>query len=130
MASSATAAQAPLAEPALLGASTLIGNDIRNPKNEGLGSIDDIMLDASSGKVRYAVLSCGGFFGIGDRQFAVPWSALKLDPANKRFVLDVDVDHLKPAPGFDKDPWPNMSDSEWSTGIHSYYGARADTSRS
>lgn len=126
-ASSAKAAQAHLAVPALLSASTLIGNDVCNLQDEDLGSIDDIMLDTSNGTVRYAVLSSGGFLGMGDRLFAVPWSALKLDAAHKRFILDVNVDRLKAAPGFDKDHWPDMADSKWATSIDSYYGARTDT---
>lgn len=128
-ASSAKVAQAHQAIPALLSASTLIGNDVCNLKDEDLGNIDEIILDTSSGKARYAVLSSGGFLGMGDRLFAVPWSALKLDPVNKRFVLDMDVDRLMAAPGFDKDQWPDMSDSKWATSIHSYYGARTDTPR-
>ncbi|MEE1919130.1 PRC-barrel domain-containing protein [Pseudomonas asiatica] len=70
----------------------------------------------------YAVLSFGGFLGMGEKLFAVPWGALRLDTVNKRFVLDADKDRLKNVPGFDKDNWPNMSDPTWGKGIHDYYG--------
>lgn len=80
------------------------------------------MLDMSNGRVAYAVLSHGGFLGMGNKLFAVPWSALKLDTVNKRFVLDVDKDRLESAPGFDKDQWPDMADAAWSKEIHDYYG--------
>jgi hypothetical protein len=50
---------------------------------------------------------------MGEKLFAVPWAALTLDTQNKRFVLKVDKDTLKNAPGFDKDNWPNMADASW-----------------
>ena len=108
-------------QPTLLSADTITGDDVCNLKDEKLGTIQDIMLDTQNGKIRYAVLSSGGFLGMGDRLFAIPWSALKLDSEHKRFMLDVDVDRLKDAPGFDKDNWPNWSDSTWSASVDSYY---------
>ena len=108
--------------PELMGADTLVGNDVFNHKNEDLGDIKEIMLDMRSGKVGYAVLSFGGFLGMGEKLFAVPWNALTLDTKNKRFVLNVEKDRLKDAPGFDKAQWPNMSDQSWAKQIHSYYG--------
>jgi hypothetical protein len=59
---------------------------------------------------------------MGDRLFAVPWQALKLDTANKRFTLNVAKDKLKNAPGFDKDHWPSMADPAWATDVHTFYG--------
>ena len=107
--------------PMLMGAGTLIGNDVYNHKDEDLGDIKEIMLDTQSGKVVYAVLSFGGFLGMGEKLFAVPWNALTLDTINKRFVLNVEKDRLELAPGFDKDKWPNMSDPSWVKEINSYY---------
>ena len=112
--------------PRLMGADTLIGNDVYNLQDEDLGDIKEIMLDMESGEVSYAVLSCGGFLGIGDKLFAVPWSTLKLDTENKRFILDVDKEKLESAPGFDKDDWPDMADPTWQDTIHSYYGTTDD----
>lgn len=110
--------------PEVMGADTLVGNDVYNLKDEDLGDIKEIMLDMRSGKVNYAVLSFGGFLGLNDKLFAVPWDALTLDTKNKRFVLDVDKDQLKDAPGFDKDKWPDMADQSWATKIHNYYGTK------
>ena len=110
--------------PELMGANTLIGNDVYNQKDENLGDIKEIMLDVRSGRVSYAVLSFGGFLGMGEKLFAVPWTALTLDTVNKRFVLNVEKDRLKSAPGFDKDKWPNMADSSWAKSIHDYYGTK------
>src|ERR1039458_6743220 len=92
--------------PRLMGAGTLIGNDVYNHKNENVGDIKEIMLDMQSGKVSYAVLSFGGFLSMGEKLFAVPWNALTVDTENKRIVMDIDEERLKKAPGFDTDNWP------------------------
>lgn len=108
----------------LLGASSLSSDDVYNLKGEKLGSIKELMLDINDGKVCYVVLSFGGFLSMGEKLFAVPWSAMTVDTQNKRFVLDADEARLKDAPGFDTDHWPNMADASWSKSIHSYYGSR------
>lgn len=108
--------------PVILSADSLSGNEVCNKKDERLGTLQDIMLDTDSGRIRYAVMSSGGFLGMGDRLFAVPWGALKLDTHNKRFILDVDAERVKAAPGFDKDHWPDMADEAWATDLHAYYG--------
>ena len=108
--------------PALMGADTLIGDSVVNGADEDLGDIKEIMLDMQTGQVAYAVLSFGGFMGMGDKLFAVPWQALHLDTVNKRFVLDIDKQQLQNAPGFDKDAWPDMADAQWTQHIHSFYG--------
>src|SRR5277367_246840 len=81
--------------PALMGADTLIGNDVYNTADESLGSIKELMIEMSTGKISYAVLSYGGFLGMGDRLFAVPWQALTLDTQQKRFTLNVSKEQLK-----------------------------------
>lgn len=110
--------------PYLMGADTLVGNDVFNKQDEDLGDVKDIMLDMRSGRVSYAVLSFGGFLGMGEKLFAVPWEALKLDTENKRFVLDVKKDRLENAPGFNKGHWPDMADPTWERSIHAYYGTQ------
>ena len=110
--------------PHLMGADTLIGNDVLNKQSDDLGDIKEIMLDMRTGRVSYAVLSFGGFMGLGEKLFAVPWDALTLDTANKCFVLDASKDRLENAPGFDKDAWPNMADTTWQKSINDYYGSK------
>jgi sporulation protein YlmC with PRC-barrel domain len=104
-----------------LSATTLRGNKVTNYDGEDLGTVEDFMLDTTTGIVDYAVLSFGGIMGIGDKLFAVPMQALKVDTEAKKFVLNADKETLKGAPGFDKDHWPNTSDPQWHTGIDSYY---------
>lgn len=108
--------------PEVMGADTLIGNEVCNRAEENLGEVKEIMLDVGSGRVAYAVLSYGGVLGMGDKLFAVPWDAMQLDTENKRFILDIDKETLKSAPGFDKDAWPRFADTHWGADIHRFYG--------
>lgn len=108
--------------PRVMGADTLIGEDVYNAADEDLGDIKEIMIDMQQGTIAYAVLSFGGFLGMGDKLFAVPWKALRLDTANKRFVLDVSKEKLKDAPGFDKDDWPDLADPTLAGTLNTYYG--------
>jgi sporulation protein YlmC with PRC-barrel domain len=108
--------------PELMGADTLMGNDVYNQDGEDLGDIKEFMIDMASGRVAYAVLSFGGLLGMGDKLFAVPWAALKLDTKNKRFTLNVPKARLSEAPGFDKNSWPPMADKAWARGVHRFYG--------
>jgi hypothetical protein len=116
------ASSSPGPGPALMGADTLIGDSVVNGAEEDLGDIKEIMLDMHTGQVAYAVLSFGGFLGLGQKLFAVPWNALHLDTLNHRFVLNVEKERLQNAPGFDPDAWPDMSDVTWAQQIHTFYG--------
>jgi sporulation protein YlmC with PRC-barrel domain len=110
--------------PRLMTASTLEGDKVVNRQNETLGTISEIMLDVPRGRIAYAVMSSGGFLGLGDKLFAIPWSALTLDTDRKCFVLDADKARFKDAPGFDKDHWPEEADTSFIDSVHQYYGAR------
>jgi sporulation protein YlmC with PRC-barrel domain len=107
--------------PEVMSAATLDGDKVVNSVGDDLGKIEDIMLDVMSGRIAYAVLSFGGFLGMGDKLFAVPWSALTLDTDQKCFVLDVPKERLEKAPGFDKNHWPSMADRTWASEVHAYY---------
>jgi len=106
----------------VLSASALKGDQVVNQQGEDLGKIEEIMIDLDHGRVAYAVLSFGGFLGMGDKLFAVPWQAFAVDTAQKRLVLNADKELLKKATGFDKDNWPNMADPNWGTKLYGYYG--------
>ena len=110
----------------VLSASTLAKDSVRNRANEDVGSIKEIMLDVPSGRVAYAVLSVGGFLGMGDRLFAIPWEALTLDEDRQCFIMDVDKQRLENAPGFDKSNWPDMADTSWCHSVQKYWTGRAD----
>lgn len=106
----------------LLSSSTLSGTGITNRKGENLGDVKDIMIDIESGEVAYVVISFGGFLGIGDKLFAVPWEALQVDQNHEQIVVDVDKQKLENAPGFDKDNWPSSPDRQFIEDVHSHYG--------
>jgi sporulation protein YlmC with PRC-barrel domain len=110
------------AQPQVLSASTLKGDKVRNSAGEDLGNIEEFMIDLESGRIAYAVLSFGGFLGVGSKLFAVPWPAMALDTDKHEFVLNVDKALLKNAPGFDKDHWPDMADRAWGSQVYKYYG--------
>ncbi|MEO7068819.1 MAG: PRC-barrel domain-containing protein [Rhodanobacter sp.] len=107
--------------PRFMSASTLSGDTVKNHKGESVGDLKDIMIDTTSGKVAYGVLSFGGVLGMGEKLFAVPWDALTVDGDNKQLLLQVDKDKLKDAPGFDKDHWPNFADPTFTDKIRAYY---------
>ena len=110
--------------PELMAAHTLQGDPVVNAQGYALGRIEHIMLDVARGKVAYAVLSFGGFLGLGEKYFALPWDALSLDTDRHRFILNVDRGVLEGAPGFDKQHWPTMGDPRWAVRLHEYYGIR------
>lgn len=109
-----------------LSASSLIGNDVRNGVGDDLGDVKDIMIDVETGTIAYAVLDMGGFLGIGNKLFAVPWRALSLDTDSHEFVLDVDKETLDNAPGFDKDNWPDFTSPAWLQELDRFYAVESD----
>ena len=107
-----------------LGATTLIHDKVVNLNGESVGKIEELMIDVTTGRVAYAVLSFGGILGFGAKLFAMPWSALTVDETKKRFVVNVQREALEKMPGFDKDHWPDMADPDWATEIDKFYPAR------
>jgi len=102
----------------------VVGTTVRNLKGEDLGDVEAVMLDKVQGCVSYVVLSFGGFLGMGDKLFAMPWDIFTYDSSQDCFVIDVDKTKLEHSPGFDKDHWPDMSSNQWSQNIHDYYGTQ------
>jgi sporulation protein YlmC with PRC-barrel domain len=109
-------------ERRVVAARTLQSESVRNSAGEDLGRVEELMIDIPTGRVAYAVLSFGGFLGIGSKLFAVPWQALTFDQRENQFILNVDRKLLENAPGFDKDNWPDMADRTFCANIYSYYG--------
>jgi len=108
-----------------LSVSTLIGAPVRNLQDESLGDLKDAMIDTARGKIAYGVLSFGGVLGVGNKLFAVPWDAFRVDPESERLVLDVPKDRLKDAPGFDADHWPNLADPNVAGEVNRRFGTTA-----
>ncbi len=106
----------------VLSSDSLVGTTVKNIMEEELGEIKTIMIDLTSGRIAYAVLSFGGFLGLGDKLFAIPWEAFSVSQQEKVMYLNVDKEKLERAPGFDKDNWPDMADPSFGSTIYTYYG--------
>lgn len=108
-------------------ASNIVGVAVKNPEDEDIGEIDDVVIELRDGDVAYAVLCFRDWFR--EKLFAVPWSELTLnhDEAGRRFfVLDTTRERLKSAPGFDPDDWPDVASDEWREEVDAHY-AQAPT---
>jgi hypothetical protein len=112
--------------PTLFGARTFLGDEVYNQKEDLLGTLKEFMIDLHSGRICYAVMSSGGFLGVGEKLFAIPWRALTLDAENACFVLDIAEERLMNSPGFDKRHWPDMGDAAWVKGIDTFYGIKPE----
>ncbi len=109
-------------KPRVLSSSSIIGTNVLNKNNESIGEIKDLMIDLRTGDTQYAVLSFGGFLGMGDKLFAVPLASFDVDTHREKFILDIDKTRLEKAPGFDKDNWPSTADDTFVNSVYSFYG--------
>jgi hypothetical protein len=94
------------------------GTNVYSPAREEIGSIDHLMIDKVSGKITYAVMSFGGFLGLGHSHYPIPWSALRYDTEAEGFVTNVTEAQLRDAPAFSDDSW---QDRNWETRVHEHY---------
>ena len=103
-------------------ASKIIGETVVNRQSENVGKIDELVIDAKKNRIMYAVLSFGGFMGVGNKLFAMPWEAFEFSATENKLILDVDKEKLKAAPGFEKgDNWPDFKNKLWGESIYNYY---------
>ncbi len=111
-------------------ASQLIGCAVTNSKNENLGEIQDIVLDGGNQRIAYAVVAFGGFLGMGEKYFAMPWRLVEVSQRSSddtpRATLGLDRETLKAAPGFDKAMWPDLADAAWTAQVDDYYRSRGE----
>jgi osmotically-inducible protein OsmY len=101
----------------LFRSSAMVGSGVKDSAGKDAGKVEDLLIDAH-GNVSYAVLSFGGFAGIGDKLFAVPWDALIVDRENRVVYLDVKRESLERRPSFTANKWPDASDKEWGREVH------------
>lgn len=118
-------AEAKSIEGAVVRASSIAGMEVRSPDNKNLGSVEDIVVDTQTGAVQYAAVSFGGFLGIGNKLFAVPFKALHVrhEAGSKtpHFEINVTKEALESAKGFDKNNWPNFSDPNFAKSNDKYF---------
>lgn len=103
-------------------ASSIIGSKVVNPTGDHLGEIKEVVIAPKTGRVAYVVVAFGGFLGMGEKLFAIPFNAFKFDAATGEYMLEVSKERLRDAPGFDSNHWPSMSDEQWHRDVYSYYG--------
>jgi hypothetical protein len=96
------------------------GTTVFDPVGNEIGEIDHLMIDKVSGQVRYAVMSFGGFMGLGHSHYPLPWSSLKYDKEREGYVTNVTEQQLKNAPEFSDDSWV---DRDWEARVHQHYSA-------
>lgn len=110
----------------IVDSSRVVGTRVENPKGENLGKIESLMLDLGESRILYAVLSFGGFLGVGDKLFPVPTEALMFCEDEKgnieKCIFDVDKERLKNAPGYERDTLPNYSDRTFASDVYTHYG--------
>ena len=107
----------------LIAGSKVSGTQVYNPSGENIGSIYDIMIDKRSGAVAYAVMSFGGFLGVGEDHHPLPWSKLNYSTALGGYVVDVSPEKLKASPAYSNGSNPAWGDREYEKRLHDYYGA-------
>lgn len=108
----------------LIAASKVNGTTVYNTAGEKLGSVYDVMLDKVSGKAEYAVLSFGGFLGIGDKYHPLPWGQLTYDTNQGGYVVNIDRSRLEGAPAYAADEMSAWDDTR-GRDIDAYYGSQA-----
>jgi sporulation protein YlmC with PRC-barrel domain len=105
----------------MMGANSLIGEEVYNQKEEHLGTIKEFMIDMNSGKIAYAIMSMAGIFS-SNRLFAVPLNCLKHDYSKRKFLLNIEADRLNAAPSFEQDNWPDLASETTISEITAAYG--------
>ncbi|WP_292443751.1 PRC-barrel domain-containing protein [Methylibium sp.] len=107
----------------LMSAGTLCGDRVVNRGGELLGTVSELLLDVDRGCIAYVVMAYGGFMGLGERLFALPWSALELNVERGWLILDAERSTFDTAPAFDKQHWPSTPDAQWHRDVHRHYGS-------
>lgn len=105
----------------LISADKVEGTAVYNRAADKLGSIYQVMIDKQTGKVAYAVMSFGGFLGIGERYHPLPWSMLTYDPSQGGYIVNLDRKLLERAPTYARDEQIDWEDRAWGKRVHDYY---------
>jgi hypothetical protein len=106
----------------LIASDKVEGTAVYNRQNEHLGTVHNFMVDKSTGRVAYAVISFGGFLGMGESYHPLPWRVLTYDTRRGGFVVDLDSSRLKKAPTYTASNEPNWSDRRYGNRIDEFYG--------
>jgi hypothetical protein len=106
---------------AYIQASRVTGTPVYNPAGETLGQVEDIVLSKVEGQAVYAVLSFGGFLGIGHDHYPLPWSILHYDTGRGGYVVNLNRDQIERAPRHAAGETPEWGDPAWHTRVSDHY---------
>jgi len=106
----------------LIGSDKVEGTAVYRSNGDRIGTIDRLMIDKLSGKVAYAVMSFGGFLGIGDDHYPVPWSLLTYNTNLGGYEVNISDAQLRGAPRFSQGEDWDRYDRDRETALYSYYG--------
>ncbi len=106
----------------LIGSDKVEGTAVYRSNGDRIGTIDRVMIDKISGKVAYAVMSFGGFLGIGDDHYPVPWSLLTYNTDLGGYEVNISDAQLRGAPRFSQGEDWDRYDRDRETALYSYYG--------
>lgn len=111
----------PIDSGTLISAGTIRGTPVYNTDGETLGSVDDLMVDTETGRIVYALMSFGGFLGIGERIHPLPWAVLKYDKVRRGYVVPLTKAALVEAPNYGREDAPRFGERAYEESIHDYY---------
>lgn len=107
----------------LIAGHQVAGTAVYDTAGEKLGAIEDVMIDKKSGRIAYAILSFGGFLGIGGKHHPLPWTNLRYDTTLGGYVVNLDRSALEGAPAYADDEPAAWEDPAWGQRVHDYYKA-------
>lgn len=108
----------------LISADKVEGTKVFNMNGEHLGAVADIMLDKRRGNVAYAVMSFGGFLGMGEKHHPLPWDTLKYDEDKDGYVVNLTKEQLKKAPTLEESEIDRLYDRDYGETVYRYYDVR------
>jgi hypothetical protein len=105
----------------LISSDKVDGTDVYSRNGDHLGTVHDVMIDKRTGQVEYAIMSFGGFLGIGESYHPLPWRTLTYDTTMGGYVVDVDRTRLDLAPRYTSSSLPDWSDRGYRSRIDEYW---------
>lgn len=110
----------------LVGLASLEGTKILNYDHEPLGAVADLMFDPDNGRISYVVIKSGGFLGLGEKHFAIPWGVVEIDRERHCLVVDADTTTFSQSPGFDPTQWSESrpdphGENSWQERLHLHW---------
>lgn len=108
----------------LIAADKVNGTSVYNTQGDKIGTVEDVMIDKTTGRIAYAVMSFGGFLGIGEKHHPLPWSTLQYDARKGAYVVPLSKQQLQDAPSYMANEAVRWDDEKFGRTVHDYYKAK------